>query len=411
MTRLRVVVSGICIVVAGCVVSPPKCTTDADCSASAYCEHQVARWGLLSAWDFESRLGRRALQAQASAISSSGSSPSSGSTAGSSQGTETSGTSGPGGSLRFFARRQLQWDLDVQQRVEQRELLGHQFGKFLEQRPARWEQAQAHRSSGSATSSSSGSSSGSTGATDLPTISSFTASPNPIVPGGSATLTWAVADSDEVDLEPGVGAVLSDASVNVSPVVATTYTLTASNDGGSVQATVEVGVLPSILSFTVAPEAVDGGDSVLFSWNVSGAQALSPRPRDWARRERRSATRRRTLASTRSPRRTNLEAFSKARWLFARRSDQPKSIVAPRPPGLHSQRRGWRGRRSDLAIERALSEPQPLRLGSRFEQWRRRVHPRNELPAPRCRFRRADVHLACLECRRPQRRCVGEHLL
>ena len=71
----------------------------------------------------------------------------------------------------------------------------------------------------------------------VPTISSFTASPASILPfaeGGSATLSWSVASATSLSIS-GLGAVTGN-SIQVSPSQTTTYTLTASNAQGSVNA-------------------------------------------------------------------------------------------------------------------------------------------------------------------------------
>ncbi len=63
-----------------------------------------------------------------------------------------------------------------------------------------------------------------------PTISSFTASPSGINPGGSSTLTWSVSGATSLSIS-GVGTV-TGSSTAVSPTSTTTYTLTATNSSG-----------------------------------------------------------------------------------------------------------------------------------------------------------------------------------
>jgi len=62
-----------------------------------------------------------------------------------------------------------------------------------------------------------------------PRIQSFTASAGQIYVGQSATLSWAVSNATLVTIDNGIGAVTSTNSRSVSPLVTTTYTLTASN--------------------------------------------------------------------------------------------------------------------------------------------------------------------------------------
>jgi len=81
-----------------------------------------------------------------------------------------------------------------------------------------------------------------------PVISSFTASPNSITPGQSATLSWgAVANATSVEIDHGVGGVATPGARAVSPDTTTTYTLTARGCGGTItrQVTITVNPLPT----------------------------------------------------------------------------------------------------------------------------------------------------------------------
>lgn len=79
-----------------------------------------------------------------------------------------------------------------------------------------------------------------------PQIHSFTADPSAVPPGVAVTLSWVVTGGGTLVLEPGVGDVTATASAVVHPLVSTTYTLTATNAGGSdgaeVTVTVDAGV-------------------------------------------------------------------------------------------------------------------------------------------------------------------------
>ncbi len=75
-----------------------------------------------------------------------------------------------------------------------------------------------------------------------PTISSFTASPNPIQSGGSSMLSWEVSGATSLSISPDVGTVTGQSSVSVSPMTTTDYTLTATNANDSVQDTTTVTV-------------------------------------------------------------------------------------------------------------------------------------------------------------------------
>lgn len=106
--------------------------------------------------------------------------------------------------------------------------------------------------------------------TQPPVISSFVASPQTIASGGSSTLSWSVSAATSLAIS-GIGTV-TGASTVVSPAQTTTYTLTATNSGGSAtaQATVTVGAAGAvniILDSDMANDCDDAGDHALL-WSL-----------------------------------------------------------------------------------------------------------------------------------------------
>jgi hypothetical protein len=101
-----------------------------------------------------------------------------------------------------------------------------------------------------------------------PVIVAFVAEPDAIVRPGSATLTWQVEKADALSID-GMD-VTGEASLVVSPDVTTTYTLTATNAGGSVtaQVTVLVNPAPVIFRFSASRTFVVTGEIVTLSWNT-----------------------------------------------------------------------------------------------------------------------------------------------
>jgi len=79
-----------------------------------------------------------------------------------------------------------------------------------------------------------------------PIISSFTANPSYIQPGQSSTLSWTVNNTADISISPAVGSVPNTGVYVVTPAYTTTYTLSASNSGGSVVASTTVTVAPYI---------------------------------------------------------------------------------------------------------------------------------------------------------------------
>lgn len=104
---------------------------------------------------------------------------------------------------------------------------------------------------------------------ELPSIDSFTASATDVVRGTPLTFSWRVSRADTLQLRPRPGTV-TGTSVTLSAAVAGTYTLTASNNHGSVSATIPIGVL-DIAQFSASPAEAAAGQPVTLSWRISGA--------------------------------------------------------------------------------------------------------------------------------------------
>jgi len=75
-----------------------------------------------------------------------------------------------------------------------------------------------------------------------PIINSFLANPTSITVGDSSNLSWSVTDATTVVIDQSIGSVASTGTTAVSPVINTTYTLTATNVAGSVTVSVTVTV-------------------------------------------------------------------------------------------------------------------------------------------------------------------------
>ena len=77
-----------------------------------------------------------------------------------------------------------------------------------------------------------------------PVVNSFEASPGSIVRGGTSTLSWDVDGATMVSIDPRIGNVGHKGTREVFPDMTTQYTLTASNEAGSVTINVDVVVAP-----------------------------------------------------------------------------------------------------------------------------------------------------------------------
>jgi len=101
----------------------------------------------------------------------------------------------------------------------------------------------------------------------LPAINSFAAEPKSIAPGDSSTLTWNASGTAEVAIAPDVGNVEPIGSTLVSPQATITYTLTATNESGSVTATAQVMVaVPSL--HTMSLFSIGGEDGHIIEGGV-----------------------------------------------------------------------------------------------------------------------------------------------
>ncbi|MDE0151624.1 MAG: hypothetical protein OXK80_03890 [Bdellovibrionales bacterium] len=114
---------------------------------------------------------------------------------------------------------------------------------------------------------------------DVPVIESFTASNAVITTGESTLLSWDVTGSSplQVSLSKTVGSsttsVLSslpgNSSSRQSPVVTTTYTLTAENEVGTATAEITVYFL-NVTSFEASPSTITAGGTSELRWGIDG---------------------------------------------------------------------------------------------------------------------------------------------
>jgi peptidoglycan-associated lipoprotein len=73
-------------------------------------------------------------------------------------------------------------------------------------------------------------------------INSFTSEPQTIQRGQSATLSWSVANSTDISIDQGLGAIAGNGTRQVFPANTITYTLTARSGGGNDMRSVTVNV-------------------------------------------------------------------------------------------------------------------------------------------------------------------------
>jgi outer membrane protein OmpA-like peptidoglycan-associated protein len=105
----------------------------------------------------------------------------------------------------------------------------------------------------------------------------FTASPDLVEIGQTVTLNWQTTNATEVTIE-GIGTVPESGTRKVKPTESTTYTITATGEGGSKTISVDVevasGPVPTII-FTASPDIVQKGGTVNLNWQTTNATEVS----------------------------------------------------------------------------------------------------------------------------------------
>jgi uncharacterized cupredoxin-like copper-binding protein len=111
----------------------------------------------------------------------------------------------------------------------------------------------------------------------IPQVVVFVVTPNTIDAGSTAKLCWQVTGATNISIDPGVGTNLNaNDCATVSPTATTTYTLTATNATGQIQAnaTLNVGAV-RITSFTANPvTSTAAGNPVILSWTTQNATSV-----------------------------------------------------------------------------------------------------------------------------------------
>jgi hypothetical protein len=112
----------------------------------------------------------------------------------------------------------------------------------------------------------------------IPQVVVFSASPQTISAGQSSQICWQVTGATTINISGGIGSnVAANACATVSPQTTTTYTLTATNATGQIQASVTVNVgSTQILLFSASPgfSPVEGSPVVL-TWQTTNATSVS----------------------------------------------------------------------------------------------------------------------------------------
>ena len=111
------------------------------------------------------------------------------------------------------------------------------------------------------------------GTSALPPEVSFSANPQTISLGEFSTLDWTTTHAKSVSIEPGIGSVEPNGSIQVSPDQTTTYTITVDGQGGTTteSVTVSVNIPPPTVSINADPETVPLGEPSTLTWSSTHA--------------------------------------------------------------------------------------------------------------------------------------------
>lgn len=104
--------------------------------------------------------------------------------------------------------------------------------------------------------------------------------PPSIYAGETATLAWASSNADTCAIEPDIGVVPLEGSVEITPAETTTYTIIATGSGGMATAETTVTVSPAlpVVEIRADPMSIHVGESSLLTWNATHVETCRIEP-------------------------------------------------------------------------------------------------------------------------------------
>jgi PKD domain/Putative Ig domain len=93
--------------------------------------------------------------------------------------------------------------------------------------------------------------------------------------GETTSLSWTSANADTVTIDQGIGVVMPDGMLSLSPIYSKSYTVTAKGPGGSLTKSIPIHVLPGILvSIDASAKSITAGQTATLSWTSSDAESI-----------------------------------------------------------------------------------------------------------------------------------------
>ena len=110
-----------------------------------------------------------------------------------------------------------------------------------------------------------------------PAIFRFDATPEFLMQGETARLTWTTSNATSVTIDNGIGVQPVNGSIAVMPLVPTLYTLTATGAHGVTTRTLFLYVVqaPSIGTFAATPAEIIEGETSILSWSTAFATSVT----------------------------------------------------------------------------------------------------------------------------------------
>ena len=109
----------------------------------------------------------------------------------------------------------------------------------------------------------------------------LSAAPTSVTAGQSSTLTWHATNATEVTVAPDIGPVPPEGTMAVTPVQTTTYTITATGPGGTVNESVQVIVAAqpeTSARIEAEPADIAPGQLTILSWTTTHADTVTIEP-------------------------------------------------------------------------------------------------------------------------------------
>jgi OOP family OmpA-OmpF porin len=118
----------------------------------------------------------------------------------------------------------------------------------------------------------------------LAPTTSMSVMPDTISTGNTATLKWTTDNATSCNIQPGIGGVMTQGSMAISPSVSTVYSLSCTGPGGTSNSTANITVVAPVVipaptsSLTVTPNPVTQGESAVLNWNTQNAKSCDIQP-------------------------------------------------------------------------------------------------------------------------------------